>query len=76
MTDEGETGAPGVRVVFRPAGRGDAAHLVAISAPYVASGALLPRSPEYFAEHAAEFRVLELDGVIAGTLGLRRMGDG
>ena len=57
-------------IVTRTATPRDAATISAIIDHYVPVGTLLPRSPEYVAEHAADFIVAERDGRVVGCVHL------
>ena len=60
------TGDPDIR----HADPADAPAISAVIGRHVASGTLLPRTPEFVAERAADFLVAEIDGVIAGCVHL------
>jgi len=50
----------------RTARESDAARIAALVQQHVASGTLLPRSPEFIAERALDFLVATVDGVVVG----------
>ena len=60
------TGDPDIR----HADPSDAPAISAVIARHVASGTLLPRTPEFIAERAADFLVAEIDGAIVGCVHL------
>jgi amino-acid N-acetyltransferase len=62
-------------VVIRSAVPPDAGALHELSLPFVAGGALLPRPPSYFDANIGDFRVVEVDGRIAGCVGVHRYHD-
>lgn len=64
-----------VEVRVRSAVPADASRLSDVSAPFMRSGALIPRDPEFFTVHAEEFSVMETDGEVIGCAGLSRVGD-
>lgn len=57
-------------LVTRQATPRDAPTISALVAHYVSSGALLPRAPEYVADHAADFIVAERRGRVVGCVHL------
>ena len=62
--------APTDAVVTRQALPRDAGAIAALVAHYVPGGTLLPRTPEFVAERAADFLVAERDGRIVGCVHL------
>ncbi len=58
------------RATIRRALASDAAQIVALIDQYVASGALLPRSPEFCAERALEFLVAVIERRVVGCVHL------
>lgn len=58
------------RATIRRAQASDAAAMAALIEQYVASGTLLPRTPEFCAERAFEFLVAETDGRVVGCVHL------
>jgi N-acetylglutamate synthase-like GNAT family acetyltransferase len=55
---------------IRRARTSDAASIAALIDQHVASGTLLPRTPEFIAEHAIDFLVATVDGHVVGCVHL------
>jgi len=62
-------------VVIRDAVPPDTPALHALSLPFVASGALLARPRSFFDANVGDFRVVEVDGQVAGCVGIHRYDD-
>jgi amino-acid N-acetyltransferase len=56
--------------VIRRARPSDAASIAALIQQHVASGTLLPRAPEFVAEHAIDFLVATIDDQVVGCVHL------
>ena len=63
------------RITLRDAADSDAPGLLELSHPFMISGALLARDVMFYRAHASEFRVAEIDGRLAGCVGIRHFGD-
>lgn len=68
-------GADVHEVTVRPAETRDIAAMHALSMPFVASGDLITRDLEMFAELVEDFRVVEIDRTVVACAGVRRFID-